>query len=136
MRAIRIWPRNPHCSKKLSRELLIRGTGALAHLCVSILRTHVNSQGSLEKTLLTLSFPGYGSCPEEADIGQTPGMLGLRSTGTSSASTAVSCMIFEPSPMFSSTVRSSMSVGNTGGLSLMSCSVISTYKERRNMPYE
>lgn len=50
---------------------------------------------------------------------------------TSSASMAVSCIILEPSPMFSSTVRSNMSVGNTGGLSLISWSVISTYKERK-----
>lgn len=48
---------------------------------------------------------------------------------------AVSCIILEPSPMFSSTVRSRVSVGNTGGLSLISWSVISTYKEKRNKKY-
>lgn len=39
---------------------------------------------------------------------------------TSSASVAVSCIILNPSPTFSWTVTSRMSVGKTGGLSLMS----------------
>lgn len=51
---------------------------------------------------------------------------------TSSASVAVSCIILKPSPTFSSMVTSRMSLGKMGGLSLTSCSVISTCGGRIN----
>lgn len=51
---------------------------------------------------------------------------------TSSASVAVNCIILKPSPTFSSMVTSRTSLGKTGGLSLTSCSVISTCGGRRN----
>lgn len=51
---------------------------------------------------------------------------------TLSASAAVSCIILKPSPTFSSMVTSRISLGKTGGLSLTSCSVISTCRGRIN----